>query len=220
MPFLPASVLRAAARPLLVPSVVDVFFCALLLAAFVRPAGLQGLLADGDTGWHIRTGELVLATGRVPVTDPFSFTRPGQAWFAWEWLSDVAFALLWRWKGVAAVAAFCGAVIALAAAVLFGRLLERGAGLAIALGATMAAVSACERPLSGATPCFLDPVLRRSIVGPGARSCASGRDALAAGSAHGVVGQPARRLHRLVRHPGSAGGGLGCRTIGATDAPL
>jgi hypothetical protein len=142
MSFLSASVLHGGPRRLLVPSVVDVFFCALLMAAFLRPAGLQALLQDGDTGWHIRTGELVLATGHVPAADPFSFTRPGKPWFAWEWLSDVVFALLWRWRGLAAVAAFCGVMISLAAAILFWRLLERGAGLAIALGATMAAVSA------------------------------------------------------------------------------
>jgi hypothetical protein len=142
MSLFPASALRCGARRLLAPSVVDVFFCVLLAVAFVRPAGLQALLADGDTGWHIRTGELVLATGRAPVTDPFSFTRPGEPWFAWEWLSDVVFALLWRWKGLAAVAAFSGVAISLAAAILFSRLLERGVGLAIALGAAMAAVSA------------------------------------------------------------------------------
>jgi hypothetical protein len=122
--------------------VVDVFFCALLAAAFARPAAMQSLLVDGDTGWHVRTGELVLATGHVPVADPFSFTRPGKPWFAWEWLSDVIFAILWRWKGVGAVAAFCGIVISLAASILFARILARGAGLAIALGATMAAASA------------------------------------------------------------------------------
>jgi hypothetical protein len=142
MPFFPASVTKYISRRVLVPSLVDVFFCALLLAAFVRPAGLQSLLADGDTGWHIRTGELVLATGHVPSADPFSFTRAGQPWFAWEWLSDVIFALLWRWKGLSAVAAFSGMVISLASATLFARLLDRGAGLPVALAAAMAAVAA------------------------------------------------------------------------------
>jgi hypothetical protein len=141
MSFVLAPAIRGAGR-LLRPSVVDVFFCALLLTAFLRPAGLEALLFDGDTGWHIRTGELVLATGRAPAADPFSFTRPGQPWFAWEWLSDVIFALLWRWKGLAAVAAFSGAVISLSAAILFSRLLERGAGLAVAILVSMAAVSA------------------------------------------------------------------------------
>jgi hypothetical protein len=129
-------------RRLLVPSLVDVFFCVLMLAAFLRPSGLQALLVDGDTGWHIRTGELVLSAGHVPRVDPFSFTRAGQPWFAWEWASDVIFALLWRWKGVAAVAGFCGVILALSAALLFARLMARGVGLAVALALAMAAVSA------------------------------------------------------------------------------
>src|SRR4051812_20854216 len=66
------------------PSLVDVFFCALLVGIAAGPAGWQMLLVDGDTGWHIRTGEIVLATGSVPAGDPFSFSRPGEPWFAWE----------------------------------------------------------------------------------------------------------------------------------------
>jgi hypothetical protein len=81
-------------RRWLTPSLADVFFAALFLAVFARPLSLEKLLADGDTGWHIRVGELVLHSGRVPVADPFSFTRPGAPWFAWEWGSDVLFALL------------------------------------------------------------------------------------------------------------------------------
>jgi len=79
-------------QKLFAPSLLDVFFTALLLAAFAHPLGLQSLLADGDTGWHIRTGELVLASGHAPLADPFSFSRPHEAWYAWEWLADVVFA--------------------------------------------------------------------------------------------------------------------------------
>ena len=84
-------------RRLLIPSPLDVFFGVLLLAAFAHPQGLRSLLADGDTGWHIRAGELVLSTGHAPVADPFSFSRPQQPWFAWEWLADAVFASVWRW---------------------------------------------------------------------------------------------------------------------------
>ncbi len=129
-------------RRWLAPSLVDVFFVFLLLAAFARPGGWQALLADGDTGWHVRTGELVLDTGAVPQSDPFSFTRPGQPWFAWEWLSDAAFAIAWRHGGIAAVAKLAGAVLSLAATVLFAWLLRRGSGLWIALAVTLAAASA------------------------------------------------------------------------------
>src|ERR1035438_5655894 len=126
---------------LFAPSLLDVFFAALLVAAFAHPLGLQALLSDGDTGWHIRNGELVLASGHAPVADPFSFSRPQETWFAWEWLADVVFAGIWRWRGVAGVAALAGALLALGATALLARLLRRGAGLWIGLGATMAAVS-------------------------------------------------------------------------------
>jgi hypothetical protein len=131
-------------RRWLTPSLVDVFFAALFLVVFARPHGLEALLSDGDTGWHVRVGELVLDSGRVPVADPFSFTRPGAPWFAWEWLSDAGFALLYRWRGVGAVAAMAGVALALAAAALFARMLRRGDGLWIALAAALAASSAAS----------------------------------------------------------------------------
>ena len=125
-----------------IPSLPDVLFVALLLATVAHPQGLRSFLSDGDTGWHIRTGELILQTGRVPVADPFSFSRSQQPWFAWEWLTDVVFAQTWRWRGLAGVAALAGAVLALAATATLGRILRRGCGLWVGLAATMAAVSA------------------------------------------------------------------------------
>ena len=74
---------RGVFRRWFAPSLLDVFFGALLLGAFAHPQGLRSLLHDGDTGWHVRTGELVLATGHAPTAEPFSFSRPGQPWFAW-----------------------------------------------------------------------------------------------------------------------------------------
>jgi hypothetical protein len=122
----------------------DVFFAILLASAFARPAGLEALLGDGDTGWHIRTGELVLAGGHAPQVDPFSFTRAGAPWFAWEWLSDVVLAGAFRWHGMAAVALLAGIVLSLAWTAVFARLLGRGCGLWVALGATLAAASAAS----------------------------------------------------------------------------
>jgi hypothetical protein len=113
-----------------------------MLAAFGRLSAWQALLSDGDTGWHIRTGEMILQTGRVPLHDVFSFSRPGQPWFAWEWLADVVFALLHRWRGLEAVAAFSALVLCLAAVCLARWMLRRDAGLWIALPVALAAVSA------------------------------------------------------------------------------
>src|ERR1035441_8044883 len=138
----PASPPRGLLSRLLVPSLLDVFFLALLVAAFAHPDGLRSLLSDGDTGWHLRTGEAILQTGRVPAADPYAFSRAGQPWFAWEWLADVVMAATWRWRGLAGVAVLSGAVLALAATALVGRMLRRGSGLWIGLGAALVAVSA------------------------------------------------------------------------------
>ena len=59
------------------------------------------------------TGEWILSTHTVPTHDLFSFSKPGQPWFAWEWMSDVLFAVLcgiWGLKGlVLFTAALCSA---------------------------------------------------------------------------------------------------------------
>jgi hypothetical protein len=60
-----------------------------LLALLVFTTLSVRLLGDAGIGWHIRTGQLILATHAVPRFDPFSSTTAPQAWFAWEWLYDV-----------------------------------------------------------------------------------------------------------------------------------
>lgn len=132
----------AAGKALLQPSLADVFFLVLLIVAFGRTGSLQALLSDGDTGWHIRTGQFILSSGTVPAHDLFSFSRAGQPWFAWEWGADVIFALLFRWHGLEAVAAFTAVILSLAALLLLCWLLRRGVGLWIALAVVLAVVSA------------------------------------------------------------------------------
>ncbi len=61
------------------PSLTDVAFLMPLALLFLRMDGAQRMLGDGDTGWHIRTGEWILQNGRVPDTDLFSFTKAGAA---------------------------------------------------------------------------------------------------------------------------------------------
>ena len=77
----------------LLPSLSDLAFLAPILILFWCTTGVGWLLADSDTGWHIRTGEWILKNFRIPTTDIFSFTKAGEPWFAWEWLSDVLMAL-------------------------------------------------------------------------------------------------------------------------------
>ncbi len=42
-------------------------------------------LGHDDLFGHLRTGEWIVQNGKVPLTDPFSFTRPGMRWITHEW---------------------------------------------------------------------------------------------------------------------------------------
>jgi hypothetical protein len=74
--------------------------------------GYTAFFRDSDAGWHIRTGEMILRTGSLPHTDPFSFTRAGQPWLAWEWLSDILMGAVHQTAGLTGVAMLYGLAIA------------------------------------------------------------------------------------------------------------
>ncbi len=98
-------------RALLFPNISEWAFVAILGWLFFGAAGAQTLLGDGDTGWHIRTGEYVLDHFALPPTDPFSFTMEGRVWFAWEWLADLILAVVYRLDGLEGVVLLTAAMI-------------------------------------------------------------------------------------------------------------
>ena len=124
------------------PRIPEILFAAILIWMFASGQGWTVLLSDGDTGWHIRNGERILDTRSVPHSDAFSFGADGHSWFAWEWLSDVLFAGLFRWGGLRAVSMFCGIVIAAAVSVMFRHLVWRSVGMAIAFPLALVSVGA------------------------------------------------------------------------------
>jgi len=93
------------------PSLADFAFLMPIVYLFGRMDGTKTLLGDCDTGWHIRTGQWILANGRVPFRDIFSFTKPDAPWFAWEWMADVAVGAIHRTFGLKGVAVFYAAAI-------------------------------------------------------------------------------------------------------------
>src|SRR5262245_39786498 len=99
----------------LLPGFCTVVFAVALLNVLFFSQGAQGLLRDSDTGWHILNGERMLTTGTLPRVDSFSYTRGGQAWFAWEWMSDVVLGAAHRVAGLSGVALLAGYAIALTA---------------------------------------------------------------------------------------------------------
>lgn len=84
-----------------IPSYLDEDF--LIPTAIIALVGLivgfMALPADPDLWFHLAGGQQILATGAVPDTDPFSFTRNGDLWVPHSWLFDVFVAATWQTLG-------------------------------------------------------------------------------------------------------------------------
>lgn len=123
------------------PGFADLIFAALIAWLFIlSPKGWGLLLSDGDTGWHIRTGEWILANRTVPYQDIFSFSKSGEPWFAWEWGSDVLFALLHAWGGLPLLSFFCGFVLLSTSILMLRWMIWRGASVLVAFPVLLLAI--------------------------------------------------------------------------------
>jgi hypothetical protein len=164
-----AADLRPAWLQWLLPSASDLIFVALLGLLTCTTLSVR-LLGDAGIGWHIRTGQLILATHIVPRIDPFSSMssvtpssvtissvtissatpssvtsgKPCFAceWFAWEWLYDVLVGWLESAGGLNGVVLFTAFLIALVFAWTFRLMLRRGTNLFIAVVLVLLSASA------------------------------------------------------------------------------
>src|SRR5687767_6693773 len=93
----------------LMPSIADIIFLRIFFNAL---ANGTALLYDGDTGWHLVTGENILKTFQVPFHDPYSHTLPNTDWTAHEWLAEVIFAAFHRMMGLNGVILLSAILIA------------------------------------------------------------------------------------------------------------
>ncbi len=124
------------------PSLTDLAFLMPIVFLFARMEGAKTMLGDGDTGWHIRTGQWILATGRVPDKDIFSYTKAGQPWYAWEWLWDALAAWLYQHGGLATVVTVNIVIICLTFALLFRLVRRHCENPFVAIGVTFLACAA------------------------------------------------------------------------------
>jgi len=83
--------------------ILDWLALAALVALAIARASLP--LTHDDLFGHLRTGEWIVAHGRVPLTDPFSFTRPGARWITHEWGFSLLAWGIWRLGGYPALLA-------------------------------------------------------------------------------------------------------------------
>lgn len=112
-----------ALRAVVLPSIGDIIFISVLFVLAFNSA--EGLLGDGDTGSHIRTGEIILQTWKIPTQDPYSFHYPPLRWTAHEWLAEVIMAVFFGSFGLTGVVLFFAFVLALTHWLLYRSLRTR-----------------------------------------------------------------------------------------------
>jgi hypothetical protein len=110
-----------------------------------------GRPTDIDFWWHLRTGELIAHTGRVPTSDPFSFTAAGQPWVVHEWLWELAVYLIVTHWGYGAAMLLSAVIVTVTYVVLY-RLLRRLGANEILAAALVLWAAALALPNLGVRP--------------------------------------------------------------------
>ncbi len=126
----------------LIPSFGDLIFVAVLCSLYFTAK--SPLLSDGDTGYHIRAGELILSTGAVPRFDTFSQHSPPIPWIAHEWLSEVLMAATHQWFGMSGIVAASSFLLASTGYLLFRSLRSSPAGVLLAGAVTLLALASSQ----------------------------------------------------------------------------
>jgi hypothetical protein len=77
-------------------------FDGVLILAFLALTFLLGVfpLKDTDFWWHLRTGDMIRQTGRVPQVDPFLYGVSGRSWIDLHWVYQVSISWLYAQGGV------------------------------------------------------------------------------------------------------------------------
>lgn len=127
------------AKRIILPSVADFIFLSLFL--YLALVEGRGLLNDGDTGYHVRAGELILKTLSIPRLDTFSLHAPPLPWTAHEWLSEAIMALIHNFSGMTGVVIFFCALISLAYLLLFRFVRGYCRNILVAIAITLLAIT-------------------------------------------------------------------------------
>lgn len=116
----------------------------LALTALLAAALGYFKISEGDVFWHLKTGQVILETGRLVRTNLFSSTYPDLPWHNMEWLHEVALAAAYNGSGWGGVAVMKAALAGLTATALFAALV-RGSGAPGLAAAVCAVVLALSR---------------------------------------------------------------------------
>ncbi|MBL0170960.1 MAG: hypothetical protein IPP90_09545 [Gemmatimonadaceae bacterium] len=131
------------------------------VAALVLPLVLTVAARMGsvDLAYHLRAGAMMLDTGRLLRTDPFTFTAVGVPWIDQQWLSQVVLAQVFHTGGWLALALTRSALSAIVLASVFATCRAQGAAVRraawLTLGSAMLLLPALQlRPQLFGLTCF------------------------------------------------------------------
>jgi hypothetical protein len=111
----------------LLPSISEMVFLSVFLLLALQHG--QSLLRDGDTGYHIRTGEFIIQNWTIPERDIFSFRSPPMPWTAHEWLAEMIMAVVHSAAGLTGTVILFSFIIATTYFLLFRMLRQESRDL-------------------------------------------------------------------------------------------
>ena len=123
-------------------------FDAILIGFFLALVFLLGVFQLRDTAdfyWHLRTGDLIRASGEIPRVDFYTYTRAGSPWIDLHWMFQVGMSWVHDHGGVPALT-FAKCAVTAAAMLLQSHLLVPVASRALAEG-SLSLSRACVRGL-------------------------------------------------------------------------
>ncbi len=143
-----------------------------MLAIF---AGAAQPVTDPDFWWHLKTGQVILATKSIPRTDIFSTLRYGSEWVTHEWFSEVFIYSVFRTLGYGGLILSFSILITAAFWIVYQQCSKRAghpyvAGFALLLGAAATMPTWGVRPQMFSLLCasifvsFLDRYSRREEI--------------------------------------------------------
>jgi len=106
-------------------------FAVLVLVVPVFVASNWFIFRDGDISWHLAAGRWILENGRIPSTDPFSYTMAGKPWVAFEWGSEIIYWSAYRLAGFAGLGAVVAAALMALLTILFAYLRPKAGPIAL-----------------------------------------------------------------------------------------
>jgi hypothetical protein len=134
-----ASSRTTAISAILLPSIGNMVFVAVLFVLVFNSG--QGLLGDGDTGYHIRTGEVILQTWNVPKQDIYSLHVPPLKWTAHEWMAEIIMAVIFRFVGLTGIVVFFAFLLAMTHWLLYRMLRSKSQDILLCTCITMLATA-------------------------------------------------------------------------------